>query len=670
MQAFIVRPFGTKSGINFDKVQAQLIDPALKAAEINGGTTGLILEAGNIRADMFQLLLLADLVIADVSIHNANVFYELGIRHALRPRQTYLIRAAATKPREERGPQDEIPFDITTDRYLEYNHKKPAASVETLLQGLKQTKTGNTVDSPVFRSLPRLKEPDHIQLNPVPLEFANDADSAAEKEEAGKLGLLAYEAGWFLWQTGALRLVGRRQFELRLMGPARQTWEKLRTVYPDDLEANLKLGTIYQKLGRSFVSDQRLQQALECPTIGREEKAEALALQGSNVKVRARQIETQSDVAKRRIAMVLSRSLEKAASLYRQAYEQDLNHYYSGLNALALTALLVDLITAEPATWSQIFDTDQEADQRRKELASDHDQLVASVGMSLKAALHQLKSGAEDRWLAISQADFKFLTATRDTAVVAAYEGALAGARPFYVSAARSQVEMFGELGVRTERVQACLASFPRAPKPPAPLVQAIVFTGHMIDAPGRETPRFPATQEETARRAIHKAVADRIGATPPGYCLGIAGGANGGDILFHEICAALGIETRVLLTMPETEFIAESVAHGGPDWVRRFEALIKRAPVQTLGDSKDLPRWMRDRAGYDVWQRTNLWLIEEALSTGAPVRTLIALWDGKSGDGPGGTKHLVELAKEWGLSTEILSTSVLFSEPPSLHPL
>ena len=38
------------------------------------------------------MLIEADLVIADISIHNANVFYELGIRHALRPWRTYMIR--------------------------------------------------------------------------------------------------------------------------------------------------------------------------------------------------------------------------------------------------------------------------------------------------------------------------------------------------------------------------------------------------------------------------------------------------------------------------------------------------------------------------------------------------------------------------------------------------
>lgn len=92
-RAFVVRPFGTRSGIDFDAVDQLLIQPALKNREIEGATTGPILEAGNIREDMFQRLLVTDLVVADVSLHNANVFYELGIRHALQPRRTVLIRA-------------------------------------------------------------------------------------------------------------------------------------------------------------------------------------------------------------------------------------------------------------------------------------------------------------------------------------------------------------------------------------------------------------------------------------------------------------------------------------------------------------------------------------------------------------------------------------------------
>src|SRR5436190_24179738 len=99
MRAFIIRPFGEKADrngakINFDAVEEKLIDPALDKLEgYQGRTTGDIVRAGNIREDMFQLLLTADLVIADVSIDNANVFYELGIRHALRDKRTLLLRS-------------------------------------------------------------------------------------------------------------------------------------------------------------------------------------------------------------------------------------------------------------------------------------------------------------------------------------------------------------------------------------------------------------------------------------------------------------------------------------------------------------------------------------------------------------------------------------------------
>jgi hypothetical protein len=88
MRAFVVRPFGRREDIDFDVVGRDLIAPALAGAEYSGNTTEEIAEAGSIHEDMFLELLGAQLVIADISIHNANVFYELGIRHALRPRAT------------------------------------------------------------------------------------------------------------------------------------------------------------------------------------------------------------------------------------------------------------------------------------------------------------------------------------------------------------------------------------------------------------------------------------------------------------------------------------------------------------------------------------------------------------------------------------------------------
>src|SRR5437868_7305289 len=128
-RAFIIRPFGAKSGVNFDTVDEKLIQPALAQIGVSGNTTTEIVEQGNIREDMFRLLVTADLVIADISIHNANVFYELGIRHALRDRHTFLLRCRADDP----------VFDLQGERYLVYERENPAAAVPALLQGARAT---------------------------------------------------------------------------------------------------------------------------------------------------------------------------------------------------------------------------------------------------------------------------------------------------------------------------------------------------------------------------------------------------------------------------------------------------------------------------------------------------------------------------------------------------
>src|ERR1017187_6408976 len=128
MRAFIIRPFGTRKGIDFDKVEKQLIGPALESIGAEGRTTGEIMEAGNIRIDMFQQLLIADLVVADITTNNPNAFYELGIRHALQEKRTFLLRAKLPRTQSvDELKESDVPFDIKTDRYFEYDPGKPEA---------------------------------------------------------------------------------------------------------------------------------------------------------------------------------------------------------------------------------------------------------------------------------------------------------------------------------------------------------------------------------------------------------------------------------------------------------------------------------------------------------------------------------------------------------------
>ncbi len=151
-QAFVIRPFGKKkdtSGteVDFERIHEKLIAPALNDAGLGGGTTGEIIEAGNVREDMFALIIEADLIVCDITIHNANVFYELGVRHALRKRRSVLIKG---------GPvSDATPFDVLTDRYLPYDVGDPGAARVALATAIRATLASDReTDSPVFKMLP------------------------------------------------------------------------------------------------------------------------------------------------------------------------------------------------------------------------------------------------------------------------------------------------------------------------------------------------------------------------------------------------------------------------------------------------------------------------------------------------------------------------------------
>ena len=119
--AFVVMPYGTKDQIDFNRVYGDLIRPALETAGFEVFRADEEMRAGDIRTDMFQELLLADLVVADLSIDNANVWYELGVRHALRARGVIGIMCR----------RDYMPFDVYTDRALRYSIKEipPGAAV-------------------------------------------------------------------------------------------------------------------------------------------------------------------------------------------------------------------------------------------------------------------------------------------------------------------------------------------------------------------------------------------------------------------------------------------------------------------------------------------------------------------------------------------------------------
>ena len=173
-----------------------------------------------------------------------------------------------------------------------------------------------------------------------------------------------------------------------------------------------------------------------------------------------------------------------------------------------------------------------------------------------------------------------------------------------------------------------------------------------MIDAPQRKQPRFPAYKEISVQQEIEKYLLEEM-KDKNHELTGIAGGACGGDILFHELCIDLKISSEIYLALPIEEFKKASVSFAGLEWEERFERLIKKRPVDIL------PVTSEDEKS-NVWERANIWMLNSALKNGGENMTLLALWDGKAGDGGGGTEHMINVAREQNASVRIIEIDKL----------
>ena len=90
---FVLMPFGKKqdaSGatVDFDAVYQKLIAPAIEDSGLEPLRADEEMTGGIIHKPMFERLILCPYAVADLTTANANVFYELGVRHAIRPYST------------------------------------------------------------------------------------------------------------------------------------------------------------------------------------------------------------------------------------------------------------------------------------------------------------------------------------------------------------------------------------------------------------------------------------------------------------------------------------------------------------------------------------------------------------------------------------------------------
>ena len=200
------------------------------------------------------------------------------------------------------------------------------------------------------------------------------------------------------------------------------------------------------------------------------------------------------------------------------------------------------------------------------------------------------------------------------------------------------------------QRIEACF-QIPRV----------VVFAGHMIDQPGRQTPRFP----DYLAPVVYEKIADTLERLDAG--IGFASAACGSDILFLEAMLKRAGEINIILPHFKEDFIKTSVSLiPGSDWGHRFEAVLEQASQVIIASEN------RASGNAMVYEYANLLLDGLAILRAKMLDTeLIPLvvWDGGAGDGPGGTSSLVQHWRSHGLEPEIIDLNRLLADTPPLGP-
>ncbi len=260
--------------------------------------------------------------------------------------------------------------------------------------------------------------------------------------------------------------------------------------------------------------------------------------------------------------------------------------------------------------------------------------------------LEQETDGGERYWLLATLGEAALILGDWDEAEARYHDAAEIGRSNFgslHSSRRNARLVMDHVAGDR-ERIERCFH-----------IPAVVVFAGHMIDQPGRSTPRFPPAIEG----AVKQAIGERLRQIDGGF--GYAAAACGSDILFLETILDLDGEAQIVLPYDHDEFRKESVdIIPGADWAERYDRILDGAADVTEASFQHL------EAGGELYEYANLMLYGLAQARAGQLDTRLvplAVWDGRPGDGPGGTASAIERWRSAGLDVEVIALQDIVRE-------
>jgi tetratricopeptide (TPR) repeat protein len=333
---FVLMPFGRKSDasgkqIDFDAVYQNLIVPAILEAGLEPIRADEEMTGGIIHKPMFERLILCEYAVADLTTANANVFYELGVRHAVRPRSTVLLFS-------EGGSQ--LPFDVAPLRAMSYRlgpDGKPVYFAKTqrmLTDRLIEAKEAIT-DSPLYQLVDGYPDIDHTRTDIFRDRVAYSAEMKNKLAEARNKGVDKLQQ--IERELGDIRNVESGiVIDLFLSYRAVQAWEKMidlvnKMCAPlvSTIMVQEQFGFALNRSGRSKEAEQVLLKLIK----NRGPSSETYGILGRVYKDRwEAAVESEKKFEARGL-------LEKAIEAYRKGFETDWRDAYPGINAITLMEL-------------------------------------------------------------------------------------------------------------------------------------------------------------------------------------------------------------------------------------------------------------------------------------------------------------------------------------------
>lgn len=692
--AFVIMPFGKKKGadgslFDFNAIYTQLIKPTLELAGFEAFRADEETTSGDILTDMFQELLLADLCLVDMSIDNANVFYELGIRHAFRRRGIVHIQAGRAY----------MPFDVFNVRTIPYHITADGTPDQAFLEKDKAAiarvtrdtwaSDPDAVHSPVFNILTGLLEPERKSLR-TPLatgfwreynEWKQRVTVAQRQKRIGDILLLTEEIRNPLIKEEAITEAGRALASMGRNELALNQFRKGLEINPRNPFFRREEAFHLNRLGK--VDDAIVK--IESILAENSKDSEAISYLGRIYKeMWVDSWKWVENTEKRlRTAFDSYHWLIKAIDTYMKGYRVNLNQFYPGVNALTLSTMLVDLANR--------FDDHESPDPEIEWVRNNLQELGGSLSFALES---QIDDELADYWTLVSMAELKVLTAKNVSEVTRAYRKALTASRrnTFYLQSSLAQLEMMKSLEMRAEFVEAGIMVIrqeirrmkrqeedaevqggdKRSGAPQSREGYVFLFTGYMVNNSRKSENHFPADKEEDIRKAIHD-VLEKHHAGPDD--LGITTGMDAGsEIIFVEACAERGMTVRAYFPVSEAAYVRDFVSPGGEQWVERFYKMRNHPLVNEFyqPDQVGLPK-----EDDDIHERNNRWALYSALIRGVDKVRLIAVWDGKNEPSDDLdarlVKHMVDLMRDTGGIMEQINPAKLpilvVSSPPQQTP-